>query len=101
MNPCLRNIPKFLKHEKTNEIEMVAPTGFEPVFRGRHALTHVLQCRPERMATCSTADDARSHRRRARDRQLDSSAGELLRADADEAELAGTGILAVVEEGQE
>jgi len=32
---------------------------------------------------------------------LDSSAGELLRADADEAELAVPGILAVVEEGQE
>jgi len=30
-----------------------------------------------------------------------SSAGELLRADADEAELAVPGILAVVEEGQE
>ena len=32
---------------------------------------------------------------------LDSSAGKLLRADADEAELAVPGILAVVEEGQE
>jgi hypothetical protein len=32
---------------------------------------------------------------------LGSSAGELLRADADEAELAVPGILAVVEEGQE
>jgi hypothetical protein len=31
----LRNIPKFLKHgtENLNEIEMVAPTGFEPVFQ--------------------------------------------------------------------
>src|SRR2546425_4846290 len=32
---------------------------------------------------------------------LDSSAGKLLRADADEAELAVPGILAVIEEGQE
>ena len=32
---------------------------------------------------------------------VDSSAGELLRADADEVELAVPGILAVVEEGQE
>jgi len=38
----LRNIPKFLKHvsEKINQIEMVAPTGFEPVFgRGRVFVT--------------------------------------------------------------
>jgi len=32
---------------------------------------------------------------------LDPSAGELLRADVDEAELAEPGILAVVEQGQE
>jgi len=31
----LRNIAKFLKHgaKNLNEIEMVAPTGFEPVFQ--------------------------------------------------------------------
>ncbi|MGH7341630.1 MAG: hypothetical protein ACREKH_14150 [Candidatus Rokuibacteriota bacterium] len=29
VNPCLRSIPKFPKHgaKKTNELEMVAPTG--------------------------------------------------------------------------
>jgi len=78
---------------------LVAPTGFEPVFS---PLAHVLHCRHERTATCSTANDASSARGRASDRpRLDSSAGELLRADADEAELAVPGILAVVEEGQE
>jgi len=31
----------FLKHgaKKVNEIELVAPTGFEPVFHVRHALS--------------------------------------------------------------
>jgi anti-sigma factor RsiW len=35
--PCSRNIPMFLKHgaKKVNEIELVAPTGFEPVIESR------------------------------------------------------------------
>ena len=37
VNPCLRNITKFLQHgaENLNEISLVAPTGFEPVFESR------------------------------------------------------------------
>ena len=33
--PGFRNFEKFLKHgvKKINEIKMVAPTGFEPVFQ--------------------------------------------------------------------
>src|SRR5206468_6101907 len=36
--PCLRNTPTFLKHgaENLNEIELVAPTGFEPLFSRDH-----------------------------------------------------------------